>query len=526
MTASGDIDVFLSYSRADATIAAELAHALEKSELSIWWDAYLIPDKPFEETVKDVLRHTEIIVGILSLSSLQSPWVRWELAQAHEQGLRVVPLLADGLLQKDLPTPLNRLHALFLDKERSPDAIEKVVDSVRRIIYAIRNDPKTENSEDRSAKFNITAEHLTEASISSASCSPDERANDERDYLCSNGFKAFLQTYNVSIAFTSFPLSRLFLIRQNSSNGKMLKTCHAPDARALHVGGGRFLVGCETYIAEMADISKTNEIIEGSNSHFFIPRIKHVTGNLDIHDIASPSFDRVLFTNTRYSCLSNVSSAEPVRNIWTPCFISELAPEDRCHLNGIAMRNGEPTYVSSIAPTDVIDGWRQHRASGGIIIDVTRNRIICRGLSMPHSPRFHGNRLWILNSGTGELGVVESGNSDERRFEPIAFIPGFLRGLVFIGPYAIVGLSRPRYEVFKGLPLHDRLHKKGLPPWSGTAVVDTRDGRCVEWFRLTGRVWEVSDVAVLPGASNPTATWDPTTTGQIISCARGTGSLL
>jgi uncharacterized protein (TIGR03032 family) len=136
------------------------------------------------------------------------------------------------------------------------------------------------------------------------------------------------------------------------------------------------------------------------------------------------------------------------------------------------------------------------------------NKVICRGLSMPHSPRFHENRLWILNSGTGELGVVEEGDSGERRFEARTFIPGFLRGLTFVGPYAIVGLSRPRYELFEGLPLHDRLYEKGLPPWSGIAVVDTRNGRCIEWFRLTGRVWEVSDVAVLPGVSRPMATWD------------------
>src|SRR5262249_44004154 len=153
---------------------------------------------------------------------------------------------------------------------------------------------------------------------------------------------------------------------------------------------------------------------------------KHVTGNLDVHDIAHCSSNYVLFANTRYSCLSRVSWAESVRPVWTPCFISELAPEDRCHLNGIAMRDGEPVYVSAVAPTDVIDGWRQHRADGGVVIDVTRNKVICKGLSMPHSPRFYENRLWILNSGTGELGVVEERASGEHRFEALTFIPGFL----------------------------------------------------------------------------------------------------
>jgi uncharacterized protein (TIGR03032 family) len=508
MTANRCTDVFLSYSKADATVAAELADALEQSGLSIWWDAYLSPGKPFEETVKNVLLHSEIIVGILSLSSLQSPWVRWELAQAHEQGLRVVPLMLEGLLQKNLPPPLNRLPALFLDKERSPAAIMDIADSIRSIVRAVRSNPETEKSESQQAKINLAAERLAEVSIRSASGSPGARTSDARDYLCSNGFHAFLQAYNISIAFTTFPLSLLFFTRQDSADGEMLTVSHAPDVRALYANGSKFLVGCETYIAEMVDVAKTSEIIEGDNSHFFVPKIKHVIGNLDIHDIAPFSLNHVLFANTRYSCLSSVSPTESVRAVWKPCFISELASEDRCHLNGIAMRDGEPAYVSAVAPTDVIDGWRQHRADGGVVIDVARNKVICRGLSMPHSPRFHGNRLWILNSGTGDLGVVEGGDSCERRFEALTFIPGFLRGLTFVGPYAIVGLSRPRYEVFEGLPLHDRLQEKGLPPWSGIAVVDTRNGRCVEWLRLTGRVWEVSDVAVLPGVSRPTATWD------------------
>ena len=78
--------------------------------------------------------------------------------------------------------------------------------------------------------------------------------------------------------------------------------------------------------------------------------------------------------------------------------------------------------------------------------------------SMPHSPRLYGGRLWLLNSGTGELGVIDRAAG---AFTPVCLCPGYARGLAFIGRHAVIGLSRPRRnQTFAGLALDRRLADK------------------------------------------------------------------
>ena len=165
------------------------------------------------------------------------------------------------------------------------------------------------------------------------------------------------------------------------------------------------------------------------------------------------------------------------------------------------MRDGMPAYVTCVGPTDVADGWRDHRAGGGVVVDVATNEIVCRELSMPHSPRLRGDTLWVLNSGTGELGTVDRAKGT---FQPLTFCPGYLRGLAFIGQYALVGLSEPRENrTFAGLPLQDRLVAANVEPRCGVYVIDTRSGDIVHWLRIEGIVTELYDVLALPGIARP-----------------------
>jgi uncharacterized protein (TIGR03032 family) len=192
--------------------------------------------------------------------------------------------------------------------------------------------------------------------------------------------------------------------------------------------------------------------------------------------------------------------------VWRPPFVSALVDEDRCHLNGLAMQGGEPAYVTAVSRSDTIDGWRDRRADGGVVIDVKTGDVVCEGLSMPHSPRLHKGKLWLLNSGTGESGTVELPKAGGMgRFEPLAFCPGFLRGLAFSGRYAFIGLSKPRYKRFEGLALDERLKAADSEPWCGVQVIDLERGNCVDWFRIDGAVAELYDLAVLPGVTCPMA---------------------
>jgi len=163
------------------------------------------------------------------------------------------------------------------------------------------------------------------------------------------------------------------------------------------------------------------------------------------------------------------------------------------------MDGSAPAYATAISRSDTIDGWRDRRADGGVVIDIRTNEIVCKGLSMPHSPRLHNGELWLLNSGTGELGVVTGLDTGKGTFEPRAFCPGFLRGLSFFGNLAFVGLSKPRYKRFEGLELDERLRKADSEPWCGVQIIDLSNGSCVDWFRIDGAVGELYDVEVLTG---------------------------
>ncbi|OHB70015.1 MAG: TIGR03032 family protein [Planctomycetes bacterium RBG_13_63_9] len=235
----------------------------------------------------------------------------------------------------------------------------------------------------------------------------------------------------------------------------------------------------------------------GRYDALYLPRATYYTGDLNTHDVA-PSDDGLLLVATRFSCLARLSRDFSFTSVWKPKFVTDLVPEDRCHLNGLAMRDGRARYVTALGTTDAPGAWRERKATGGVLIDVETDEILSDGMAMPHSPRWHDGRLWVLNSGAGELSVVEVSSG---RRDVVCALPGYLRGLSFAGPYALVGLSKIREKhIFGGLPIQDRCPKLVC----GVAVVDTRSGMQVGLFEYTAGCEEIYDVVFLPGVGRPT----------------------
>ena len=204
----------------------------------------------------------------------------------------------------------------------------------------------------------------------------------------------------------------------------------------------------------------------------YLPRACHVTGDIRCHEIAWAG-NELWLVNTRFSCLCTLDPDYSFVPRWQPHFVTALAAEDRCHLNGLVMENDRPRYVTALGETDTQGGWRANKANGGCLIDVPSGEIVTRGLSMPHSPRLHEGRLWVLESGTGRLLVVEASTG---RCDTVAEVPGFGRGLAFAGKYALIGLSKIREtSTFGGLPIAGRLSELKC----GVAVVDLRSGQVV-----------------------------------------------
>lgn len=317
----------------------------------------------------------------------------------------------------------------------------------------------------------------------------------------SRQFPNWLADSGGSLAISTYQSGKVILVGTNRQSGRLSvfeRTLERPMGMAFH--DSRLVVASMIQITSFVDAARGTPGAAGYDA-LFVPQSATYTADLDAHDVAFGADGRLVFVNTLFSCLATTSETHSFRPLWKPPFISRLAPEDRCHLNGLAMRDGEPAYVTCVAETDVTDGWREHRTSGGVVVDVASGEVVCRGLSMPHSPRLHEGRLWVLNSGAGEVGTVDLASG---RFEPLAFCPGYLRGLDFVGPYALVGLSEPRENrTFAGLPLQDRLAAAKVGPRCGVFVIDTRTGDVAHWLRLEGVINELYDLVALPGLARP-----------------------
>lgn len=318
----------------------------------------------------------------------------------------------------------------------------------------------------------------------------------------SRQFTAWLAEQQISLAFSTYQTGKLFLIGMASD--RRVSVFERTFERCM----GLWASPDYLYTSSLYQLWRFENSLEPGQLHngydrLYVPQVGYTTGDLDIHDIAVDSSGQVIFVNTLFSCLATVSDRYSFIPLWQPPFISRLAAEDRCHMNGLAMEQGQPRYVTAVSRTDVADGWRDHRRNGGCVVDVASNEIVLTGLSMPHSPRLHQGQLWLLNSGTGYFGKV---NLERGQFEPMTFCPGYLRGLAFIGNYAVVGLSKMRgNKTFSGLTFEDTLREKDVEARCGLQVIDLRSGDIVHWLRIEGIVEELYDVAVLPGVRQPMA---------------------
>jgi uncharacterized protein (TIGR03032 family) len=319
----------------------------------------------------------------------------------------------------------------------------------------------------------------------------------------SRHFAAWLDEQRISLAFTTYQAGKLFLLGRHPDG--RLSVFERTFNRCMGLWGD----GQTLWMNSLYQLWKFENALapgEQYNGHdrLYVPRVGYTTGDLDIHDLAIDRNGRVVFVNTRFSCLASVSDKASFTPLWRPPFISKLAAEDRCHLNGLAMEDGLPRYVTAISTSDVADAWRDRRRDGGVVVDVRSNQVIASELSMPHSPRVHDGRLWLLNSGTGYLGSIDLTSGT---FQPLTFCPGYLRGLAFSGDYAIAGLSGPRHEekTFGGLALDQELAAHGADPRCGLYVIDLRSGDVAHWVRVEGMVSELYDVVVLPKVTRPMA---------------------
>jgi uncharacterized protein (TIGR03032 family) len=316
---------------------------------------------------------------------------------------------------------------------------------------------------------------------------------------CSEGLWHWLSNQHISLAFTTYQTNRLFLVGCKPQQRIGIQERLFDKPMGLYAYHDSLYMACRYQIWQLENRLNHGENYQGSDK-LYVPCIAYTTGDLNVHDVVMTADKKLLFINTDFSCLATLKSGFSFEPIWQPPFISQLVAEDRCHLNGLAMRDDQPSYVTACSSSNEAAGWRHHRVNGGIVMHIPSNEIIANGLSMPHSPRWYQGKLWLLNSGTGEFGYL-----DGERFIPLLFCPGFVRGLAFFGDYAIVGLSKLRSKTFAGLALEQRLAVENQTSQCGLRVIDLKTGAIVHWLQIDSVVEELFDVVVLPNVRLPKA---------------------
>jgi uncharacterized protein (TIGR03032 family) len=314
-------------------------------------------------------------------------------------------------------------------------------------------------------------------------------------------FGPLLGELGLSLLVTTYQAGKLVVLRQNDEGTLNTHFRAFPRPMGLAVRGDRLAVGTALEVWEYHNLPAVARNLEPAGSHdaCFLPRLAHVTGDVQIHEMAwvpraeAPADPELWFVNTRFSCLCTRAMPYSFVPRWRPRFVSALAPEDRCHLNGLAVRDGAVRYVTALGATDTTGGWRERKKDGGILIDVAEDAIVAAGLSMPHSPRWYAGKLWVLNSGEGGLGTVDPATG---KYEEVASLPGFTRGLDFVGPLAFVGLSQVRESaVFSGIAIAERpLAERCCGVW----VVNIQSGQVIAYVKFEDALQEIFAVQAVP----------------------------
>lgn len=302
-----------------------------------------------------------------------------------------------------------------------------------------------------------------------------------------------------SLALTTYQAGKVILL---SSDGERLiqlpRTFEEP--MGLAIDGDRMAVATKHAIVMLANeprLAPTYPRQPATYDALFVPRSVHFVGALAVHDMVFTD-QGLVGVNTLFSCLFQLDPRFSFRPVWKPPFVSTLAPEDRCHLNGLAAVGREIRYATALGRSDTAGGWRAGKERGGILMHVPSGDIVLDGLAMPHSPRVYDGVLYALLSSTGELVAVDvEGNG--LRYEVVNRVPGFARGMARAGDYLFIATSQIRERhTFGDLGLAGR---KDVV--CGVTIVHLPSGAIVGDLQYLRSCEEIYDVQVLPGLHRP-----------------------
>ncbi len=306
-----------------------------------------------------------------------------------------------------------------------------------------------------------------------------------------------LKDLNISLALSTYQAGKVVFLSATDREKMIQLPRNFEKAMGVAIYKNKMAIASKdelTILANAPILAKEYPPKPGVYDALYLPRLTYYTGQLALHDTAWTK-NGLVSVNTNFSCLSVFDSEFSFKPIWKPPFITELHPEDRCHLNGMAEQNGEIKYVTALGNSNQPQGWRENKMNGGILMNVPEGKVILDKLPMPHSPRIYNNKLYMLLSAAGELIEV---NPEKGTYETLVKIGSFARGMAKFGDYLFIGTSKLRHNTsaFKDLPI-------AKTSVAGIKIIYLPYKNIIGAIEYQTSVEEIYDVQVLPGINRP-----------------------
>ncbi|HNW98364.1 MAG TPA: TIGR03032 family protein [Bacteroidales bacterium] len=309
-----------------------------------------------------------------------------------------------------------------------------------------------------------------------------------------------LSRLNCSLVISTYQAGKIIFLspQKNGSMVQLPRTFSKPMGIAVNTDNSKIAIACKDEIIVFSNSSKLGFHYPAkpkTYDAFFTPRLTYHTGNVDIHDLLWGN-EKLFAVNTLFSCIVTFDDNYNFTPYWKPPFISKLVSEDRCHLNGMILIDGEPRYTTSFSNSDTFQGWRENITKSGILFDIKKNETIIENLPMPHSPRMINGEIYLLLSATSELVKI---NIEKRNYEVIAKMNGFVRGMAHYNDYLFIGLSKLR----KSSSTFSKLEIAEKPMNTGVCILQLSTGKIIGELIYNTSVEEIYDVHVLPNITRP-----------------------
>lgn len=313
-------------------------------------------------------------------------------------------------------------------------------------------------------------------------------------------FPAILHQLGCSLAISTYQAGKVVLLSAPDENRIIQLPRSFKKPMGIALNGQHMAIATEEEVITLVNapgLAPTYPVKQHTYDTMFMPRITYHTGAIDIHDLAWSGDGSLYAVNTSFSCLIKIDGNYSFTPVWKPPFISSLASEDRCHLNGMAMRAGKPAFVTAFNRGDTFRSWKEEITTGGIVMDISDNSIIAEGLAMPHSPRWWNDQLFVLLSATGEIAIIDIKTGTK---EVLARLNGFVRGMAKAGDFIFIGLSAMREsatDMFRQMPIADQSTAAGI------AIFHLPSRKVVGDIRFHQHITEIYDIVVLEGQKRP-----------------------